>query len=43
LNESSTFKKLKTGDSTWSKIDKIIAKDSSKLILFEVPKGVSLS
>ena len=41
MSESAGYKKLKTGDQTWAKIDKIIGKPSTQLILFEVPKGVS--
>ena len=29
LSESAGFKKMKTGDTTWAKIDKIIAKPST--------------
>ncbi|CDW80532.1 UNKNOWN [Stylonychia lemnae] len=43
LNESASYKRLKIGDGTWSKIDKIIAKSSQQLILFEVPKGFNVA
>lgn len=41
LNGSNDFKIMRTGDHTWSKIDNIINKSTTKLMLFELPKGVS--
>eukprot|EP00347_Sterkiella_histriomuscorum_P017899 403347556 len=43
LSESAGFKRMRTGDVTWGKIDKIISKPSTQLILFEVPKGFNIS
>ena len=34
------FKRLKTGDSIWAKIDALIQKEKNQLILFELPKNV---
>ena len=40
MNEHRDYKRMKTGDSTWNKVAKIMAKPSTRLMLIEVPKGV---
>ena len=41
LDEARDFKRLKTDDHRWRKIDKIISQNATQLLLLEVPKGVS--
>jgi hypothetical protein len=41
VDEFYDFKRLKTGDEKWAKIDKLIKRKETELILFEVPKGVN--
>lgn len=44
MSDQHSLKRLKTGgDSTWAKIDNMIAKPECKLVLFEVPKGVRIT
>lgn len=43
LDGERDMKKLGTEDSRWKKIDHIINKPTTSLILFEVPKGVSVN
>ncbi len=40
LNDEVDYKRMKTGDSTWNKIDKMISKANTQILLIEVPKGV---
>ena len=41
MDEHHDYKLMKTGDATWAKVDKMIAKPHTQLLLLEVPKGVS--
>ena len=40
MSEHKDYKRMKTGDATWAKIDKLMNKPTTQLILVEVPKGV---
>ena len=43
LNETRDYKRLKTTDLRWKKIDKTIQQPSTQLVLIEVPKGFDIS
>ena len=43
LEDHRDYKRMKTDDSRWAKIDKRISQPSTQLILFEVPKGVIIT
>lgn len=40
MSEQRDFKRLKTTDQRWKKVEKTIMQPSTQLILIEVPKGV---
>ncbi len=42
MDQYQDFKQMPVGNRKWPKVDKLINKDTTKLILFEVPKGVSI-
>ena len=41
MDEHIGYKRMKTTNDKWNKIRTIIDKDTTKLCIFEVPKGVS--
>jgi hypothetical protein len=43
MNETRDYKKLKTDDLRWKKIDKTINAPSTSLVLIEVPRGFDIS
>jgi hypothetical protein len=42
MDQFRDYKRMKVGDKKWAKVDKLIRDDDTKLVLFEVPKGVSI-
>jgi hypothetical protein len=43
LNETRDYKRLKTGDHRWAKIDKTLQKPATQLVLIEVPRGFDIN
>jgi len=43
LNETRDYKRLKTADLRWKKIDKTINQSQTQLVLIEVPRGFDIS
>jgi hypothetical protein len=42
MSEQRDFKRLKTSDARWKKVEKTLAQPQTQLILIEVPKGVNI-
>ena len=43
LNETRDYKRLKTADQRWVKIDKSLQKSATQLVLIEVPRGFDIN
>ena len=43
LNETRDYKRLKTADQRWVKIDKTLQKPATQLVLIEVPRGFDIN
>jgi hypothetical protein len=43
LNETRDYKRLKTADLRWKKIDKTINQSQTQLVLIEVPRDFDIS
>ena len=37
------YKRLKTGNSKWARVDELIKDEQNQFVLFELPKGVNFN